>query len=174
MTPSRCGCARGRGRGVGARSGGPRRKSAPKRGPGRPRPRCPPPCHFTGAPQILDLKQNAASKWGFRAVDGSGASMDGVLASQVARALQSGELRLKDGDVVRVTGYACNLVNDTHKLLVSSLEALAADSGAARDQAAPAPAAAAVKAEPGAASTPVAATKPAFGTPGPTPSPSEQ
>jgi hypothetical protein len=129
------------------------------------------------APQLLDLKQNAASKWAFRAVDGSGASMDGVLASQVARALQSGELRVKDGDVVRVTGYACNSIGDAHKLVISCMEAVAADSGTARDQAMPdAPATAPiVKQEPQAASTPVAATKPAFAaTPGPTPSPSEE
>jgi len=133
---------------------------------------------------------NATGKWLFKATDGSNSSMEGILTSQVGRAVASGELPLKDGDVVRVTSYTCNVVNDSHKLLISSLEiAAASDAGATRDQAA----AGAAPGTPGGDSvmressssaaqqqpqqqqqhTP-AATKAPFRTPGPTPSPSEE
>jgi hypothetical protein len=123
--------------------------------------------------QISELKQNAASKWVFKATDGSGGVMDGVLASQVARALAAGELPLREGDVVRVSNYSCMQFENAHKLVVSALEVAASDSGAARDQAgATCVPGSGAPGTPGAARTP--ASKPAMNTPGPTPSPSEQ
>ncbi|GBF93866.1 replication A 70 kDa DNA-binding subunit B [Raphidocelis subcapitata] len=121
--------------------------------------------------RISELKQNAAAKWVFKAMDGSGGVMEGVLASQVARALAAGELPLREGDVVRVSNYSCMQFDSAHKLVVNALEVAASDSGAARDQAAPGAPASAAPGTPGAARTP--ASKPAMNTPGPTPSPSE-
>jgi hypothetical protein len=129
------------------------------------------------------LKQNAAGKWVFKATDGSGSSMECVLASQLGRSVESGELSLKNGDVMRVTGYTCNLINEAHKLIISSLEvAAASDAGTARDQAGAAPgtpgsngdAAMHDAAAPAPQQQTPAAAKAPFGTPGPTPSPSEE
>ena len=65
--------------------------------------------------------------------------MEGVLASQMARALQDGTLQLKSGDVVRTTNYACiQITENDHRQIISELEIAAPDSGAHRDQA-PAP-----------------------------------
>jgi hypothetical protein len=134
---------------------------------------------FCSPTQMTDVKLSAHKKWVFKCQDGSGGVMEGVLASQLARALDSGTLRLKGGDVIRATNYLCNKVNENEfKLVISDLEVTAAgrDSGAARDQAAASfggDVAMAIKEEPQQQHTP-APSRPAFGTPGPTPSPSEE
>jgi hypothetical protein len=154
---------------------------------------------FLDPRQVADLKQNASKKWVFKAVDGSGASMECVLATQVAALLAEGSLRVASGDVVRATEYDLNQIEaGCYKLFVRGMEvaAAAADAGAARDQAPSAgggggdaemadtpqraagqaqrqqqqAAAAAAGQQQG---TPAAA-RPPFGTPGPTPSPSEE
>ncbi|KAI8470838.1 MAG: replication protein A 70 kDa DNA-binding subunit [Monoraphidium minutum] len=120
--------------------------------------------------RLTELKKSETNnRWTFKCTDGSGACMEGLLATQLARQVESGALRLQGGDVVRTANYQCNEVADGHKLMINELEVAAADSGAPRDQAgAPPPAGAAP-----CAGTPAAA-RPVAGTPGPTPSPSEE
>lgn len=138
--------------------------------------------------QVTELKQNNNNKWIFKCFDGSGGSMEGVLATQVMRSTQ-----IKSGDVVRATDYQCNLIGEgsaqAHKLIISACQVVASDdSGAARDQEAPSGAAPSTPtgAKTGGGDVPMAeapasqqqqtppVAKPAFGTPGPTPSPSEE
>lgn len=47
--------------------------------------------------------------------------MKGVLTSQVTKELSDGTLSLKDGDVVTLTNYLCNLVGSDHRLIAMEL-----------------------------------------------------
>jgi uncharacterized hydantoinase/oxoprolinase family protein len=70
---------------------------------------------------VSHLEKVNDKKWSCKYTDGSGACMEGFLASQIARALADGSLELRDGDVLELRDYACNKVNDVHKLIVTAL-----------------------------------------------------
>ena len=85
--------------------------------------------------QVSDLKQLSEKKWGCKYVDGSGACMEGLLASQITRALGDGSLKLRDGDVIKLTDYACNQINGSHKLIVTAMSVVSSEGGEADTEA---------------------------------------
>ena len=70
--------------------------------------------------QVSDLKLLGANKNRYEcAVSDGQTSITGVTTTEVAKQLSSGLIR--EGSLIRLTDYACNLIGTVHKLVITGM-----------------------------------------------------